>query len=83
MYVKDIFNEQWDDYQLVSIQIGGNQKLKDYMKEYEIENLAFVDKYTHEAVQWYKQRHQFMMFGGKEEDFNVRPPPKTIEDRLE
>jgi hypothetical protein len=33
-YVKDVFNEQWDDYQLRSVAFGGNQPLFALMKEY-------------------------------------------------
>jgi hypothetical protein len=44
-YVKDCFNEQWDDYQLRSIHYGGNKALFEIMKEYDILELDFNKKY--------------------------------------
>ena len=37
-YVKNVFEEHWDDYQLRSVAFGGNQALFQLMKEYQIEN---------------------------------------------
>jgi hypothetical protein len=40
-YVKDIFLEQWDDYQLASIsfEFGGNKVFFEFIKEYNIQGL--------------------------------------------
>jgi hypothetical protein len=37
-YVKDVYLEQWDDYQLesVSFEKGGNKKFFEFIKEYGI-----------------------------------------------
>lgn len=35
-YVKNVFNEQWDDYQLRSLQIGGNKALFELLKEFSL-----------------------------------------------
>ena len=37
IYIKHVFNEQWDDYQLKSLALGGNQKFFDIMQEYKLE----------------------------------------------
>ena len=43
--VKDIYNEQWDDYQLKSLALGGNFNLFMIMKEYGIDNAPILKKY--------------------------------------
>ena len=53
------------------------------MREYDILNEPFEKKYTHPAVQWYQKRHLFLVDGGREEDFDVLPPAKNIEEALE
>jgi hypothetical protein len=35
-YVKNIFGELWDDYQLRSIALGGNEKYIQLLREYGI-----------------------------------------------
>ena len=54
-YIKSIANEQWDDYQLRCIALGGNVELFKVCKEYKIEKLPLKDKSKHEAVLWYKK----------------------------
>jgi len=36
--VKDVYGEHWDDYQLKSICLGGNEPLFELMREYQLEN---------------------------------------------
>lgn len=36
-YIKSIFNEQWDDYQLRSVGLGGNKQVFEIMREYGLE----------------------------------------------
>ena len=35
-YVKDVFGELWDDYQLKSVQLGGNERFFEILKEFGI-----------------------------------------------
>jgi len=37
VYVKDVHGEQWDDYQLRSLTLGGNKKFFEVLKEYKVE----------------------------------------------
>lgn len=39
-YIKDLYNEQWDDYQLRSPALGGNEELFALMKDYGVENMT-------------------------------------------
>jgi len=77
IYPKDIFNEQWDDYQLKSIQLGANKALFDIQKEYNINELPFVKRYTHPAVLWYIKMHKAEMDGTLAK-FNLKKPPKNF-----
>lgn len=54
LYVKNVYGEHWDDYQLRSVSIGGNQPFFQVLKEYDIDTLGIADKYKHAAVKWYK-----------------------------
>jgi hypothetical protein len=53
LYVKEIMKEQWDDYQLKSMQLGGNKALFEFMKEYEIHEFDNESRYRHKALGWY------------------------------
>lgn len=80
--------ENWDDYQLRSIQIGGNKKLFEILKEYDLDtnessSAVIKKKYKHEAVQWYRKRHMWQMDGGKVENYTVNKPAKNFKEKLE
>lgn len=50
-------NEHWDDFQLKSVQVGGNKELYEVMKEYDLLKLPMEKKYTHKVIQWFMRRH--------------------------
>ena len=80
--VKDIHNEQWDDYQLRSICFGGNLQMFNLMKEFQIENHPFTSKYRHASVTWYRKRHVALM-DGIQYDIEANPkPPKDWDERI-
>jgi hypothetical protein len=81
-YIKDVNNEQWDDYQLRSICFGGNQPLFTIMKEYQVDGHAMFSKYRHACVTWYKKRHIALM-DGLPFDLESNPkPPKDFDERM-
>ena len=47
-YIKDIFGEQWDDYQLLSLAYGGNQNLFEFLRDYGLENRSLTENYSTE-----------------------------------
>ena len=73
-YVKEVGKEQWDDYHLKSVQVGGNQELFNLLKDYKIQDYDFESKYGHPALEWFELRHLCKMDGY---DFQVLPPPKN------
>jgi hypothetical protein len=56
-YVKNVFKEQWDDYQLRAIETGGNKPLFELMKEYNIQDFDLNKKYNHAIIKWYVRKH--------------------------
>lgn len=67
----------WDDYQLRSVQLGGNKALFEIMKEYEITDLDFAKKYNHKAIKWYITKHKSDMDGTI---MNTVKPAKTLKE---
>jgi len=80
-YVKDVFNDQWDDYQLssVSSMIGGNKPFFDILKEFAIHTLPIEQKYVHTVVKYYSRKHLAYLDG---KQFTELPPPKDWNERL-
>lgn len=81
-YVKDVYGEQWDDYQLRSVCLGGNQPLFNLLKEYQIDGHPIASKYRHAAVTWYRKRLITLM-DGLQFDIDACPkPPKDWDERM-
>ena len=78
-YIKDLTKDHWDDYQLRSLQIGGNKPFFEILKEYGIENEELTTKHKHSCVAWYKRSHVSKMDGI---NFTEAKPPKDWNERL-
>jgi hypothetical protein len=79
-YSKNIFKEHWDDYQLRSVQLGGNQALFEVLKEFNVQDLEMHKKYNSSAVNWYKRKHIAEMDGI---EFTEPKPPKNAKETLD
>ncbi len=57
-YIKPLFGqEQWDTYQIKAVQLGGNKKLWDFLKQYNgLEQKPIPGKYKHAASSYYRKR---------------------------
>ena len=55
-YIKTLFQEPWDGYQLQCMNAGGNLPFYNFMKEYGHEKKDAVKKYETDAAKWYKKR---------------------------
>lgn len=83
-YIKDVLAESWDDYQLRSVENGGNGALYEILKEYNIIELEFTKRYKHEAVQWHRKRNLWLMEAENEGKVFPEPKPaKNMDERLE
>ena len=71
--------EQWDDYQIRSISLGGNKPFFQLLKEYGIENEAPNIKYWHPCVVWYKKIHALKLDGYS--NIEIPKPPKDWDER--
>lgn len=78
--VKDVYKEQWDDYQLRSVCLGGNQPLFAVLKEYGVENEPIQSKYKSSCVTWYRKKHVAAM---DDVPFTSAAPPKDLNERIE
>ena len=76
-YIKDVFNEQWDDYQLRSLAHGGNQNLFAILKEYDLITTHLFQSYWHPALVWYRKQHMAKM------DSRLFSEPKPEKDWTE
>lgn len=60
--------------------MGGNKKLFDLMKEYNLVELPTFKKYQHAAVKWYQRKHLAEMDGFP---FTEIQPAKTMNEKKE
>ena len=83
-YIKDVFTENWDDYQLRSIANGGNSTFFEILKEYEIVDLEFSKRNKHEATLWHKRRNMWLMESANlGKIYPDAKPAKNFDERLE
>ena len=56
-YVKPIFGEPWDNFQIKVIQLGGNKRLWDFFKQYQgLEQKNILAKYASAPARFYRKR---------------------------
>ena len=54
-YIKPLFEDAWDTFQLRMIQVGGNKRFFDFMKEYQKEREPIEKKYSSSAAVFYRK----------------------------
>ena len=79
-YVKPIFSELWDSYQLKVVSTGGNQALWDFLKEYKSENKVMSFKYNSTEAKFYAKRLAAMVQGLQ---FLEKPPARNVDDYMD
>lgn len=72
-YVKNVFREQWDDYQLRAVAHGGNENLFKILREYDIGTTNLIQSYDSEPVKWYRK----WLMAKMDQVLFVEPKPKT------
>lgn len=81
--IKDVFGEQWDDYQLEAVApgIGGNKMFYTFLQEYEGLALQTLEKkYKSDQVSWYMKKLAAHL---DQRLFVERQPAKTWDERFE
>lgn len=75
-YVKNIYTEPWDDYQMSFFipGVGGSKPFFDFMKTYDLHNDTIKDKYSSKPAQYYAVQLRCKAEG---KPFNEAPPNKN------
>lgn len=55
-YVKSLYNELWDEYQIKCLELGGNKQFWDFMKLYNSEGKTIDAKYKSKEAKYYKKK---------------------------
>lgn len=80
-YVKPIFGDTWDSYQIQVMQLAGNKRLWDFFKQYTgLEQKAIPTKYTSSPASYYRKRLAAEATG---RSFVDKEPPKNAEEYLD
>ena len=79
-YVKPIFGDLWDQYQLKVVSHGGNKKFWDFLKDYKSEQKIISTKYETKEAKFYARRLAAIT---QERPFVVNPPPKNMDEYLD
>ena len=79
-YVKPLFTEAWDSFQLKMVAIGGNKKFFEFLREYGKERDPVPKKYTSAAAVYYRKK---LCFEAKDIEFNEAPPAKNAQELAE
>ena len=73
-YIKPLFDEAWDTFQITCIQVGGNQRFFEFLREYGKERDPIPKKYDSSAAKYYRMR---LCAQAKNMPFSDIPPAKS------
>lgn len=79
-YIKGIFNDLWDTYQLHAVTQGGNKKFWDFMKDYNLEAKEIVPKYLSSESLYYKRRLAAII---QDRNFEEKAPAKNVDELMD
>jgi ADP-ribosylation factor GTPase-activating protein 1 len=80
-YIKTIFGDTWDTYQVKIIQAGGNKRLWDFFKQYNgLEQKLIQNKYDSAAAKYYKKK---LASEVNNIAFEEKEPAKNAEELLD
>lgn len=80
-YIKPIFGDPWDNYQVRVIQHGGNKRLWDFFKQYAgLEQKPIASKYKSAAASYYRKKLAAETLG---HTYDGKEPPKNAEEFLD
>lgn len=65
-YIKSLSMDEWDNNQIELMKIGGNERLKNFIKEYDINNdMSIEKKYKLIALDYYRKMLHYEIYGGE------------------
>ena len=65
-YIKSLSMDEWDINQIELMKIGGNERLKNFIKEYDINNdMSIEKKYKLIALDYYRKMLHYEIYGGE------------------
>ena len=79
-YIKSIYGDLWDEYQLKVAVFGGNKPFWDWMKLYNMETRDIYQKYGSKSATYYKRRLASTIQG---KEFTEQPPAKNAEELMD
>ena len=79
-YVKPLFSEAWDTFQLEMVRIGGNKRFFEFLREYGKEREPISKKYTSAAAVYYRKK---LCFETKGIELKEQPPAKNATELAE
>ena len=79
-YVKSIFYDMWDDYQLSVVSQFGNKVFWDYLKDYDSHLKSIHSKYMSAPVKYYKRRLSALAVGL---EFTEKAPARNIREMMD
>ena len=74
-YIKPLFDDSWDKFQLSMIKIGGNKRFFEFMRDYGKEREPINKKYENTAAAYYRR---MMCAQAKNKEFPEPLPAKSI-----
>ncbi|TNV74259.1 hypothetical protein FGO68_gene6916 [Halteria grandinella] len=80
-YIKPIFEDLWDTYQLQVITFtGGNKQFWDFMKDYKTEQKPISIKYNTSEALYYKRRLAALV---QDKSFEEKAPARNIDELMD
>jgi len=80
-YVKPVFGDTWDSYQIKVIQLAGNKRLWDFFKQYQgLEQKPIQTKYSSAPASYYRKKLAAQATGLP---FDGKEPPRNAEEYLD
>ena len=79
-YVKSIFGELWDPYQLMIMNTGGNLMFWNFLKEYQHESKPIAFKYGTDAALYHKRKLASLAVG---KEFIEKQPPRNFDEYVD
>ena len=73
-YIKEVFSDSWDTFQLRMVQVGGNKRFFEFMREYGKERETIVKKYGSTAAAFYRR---MLCTQAKGKPVTELPPART------